>query len=85
MIITPQANHSAFPTGVVIRPFDREVRSDASSNEWVCFLTYPFSLGLRYPFPSFISRLFELTGLSYAQTMPMVWRVLIVLNQIKSR
>ncbi|MFS7979335.1 hypothetical protein Hanom_Chr10g00926111 [Helianthus anomalus] len=41
----------AFPAGVVIRPFDREVRSDASSNEWVCFLAYPFSLGLRYLFP----------------------------------
>ncbi|KAJ0807740.1 hypothetical protein HanOQP8_Chr00c002g0684171 [Helianthus annuus] len=75
----------AFPAGVVIRPFDREVQSDASSNEWVCFLAYLFSLGLRYPFPPFVSRFFELTGLSYAQTMPIVWRVLMVLNQIKSR
>ena len=75
----------AFPIGTVIRPFDREVRSDASSDEWVCFFAYPFSLGLRYPFPPFISRFFELTGLSYAQTMPMVWRVLMVLDQIKSR
>ncbi|KAJ0650253.1 hypothetical protein HanOQP8_Chr15g0590281 [Helianthus annuus] len=74
----------AFPTGTVVRPFDREVRSDASSNEWVCFFAYPFSLGLRYPFPPFISRFFELTGLSYAQTMPMVWRILMVLDQIKS-
>ncbi|KAM0052827.1 hypothetical protein Hdeb2414_s0007g00252911 [Helianthus debilis subsp. tardiflorus] len=75
----------AFPVGAVIRPFDREVRSDTSSDEWVCFFTYPFSLGLRYPFPPFISRFFELTGLSYVQTMPMVWRVLMVLDQIKSR
>ncbi|KAJ0688363.1 hypothetical protein HanOQP8_Chr11g0393501 [Helianthus annuus] len=75
----------AFPARVIIRPFDREVRSDAVSNEWVCFLAYPFSLGLRYPFPTFISRFFKLTSLSYAQTMPMVWRVLLVLDQIKSR
>ncbi|KAJ0653101.1 hypothetical protein HanOQP8_Chr15g0579731 [Helianthus annuus] len=74
----------AFPAGTIIRPFDREARSDVVSNEWVCFLGYPFSLGLRYPFPPFISRFFEITGLSYAQTMPMVWRVLMVLNQIKA-
>ncbi|MFS8034687.1 hypothetical protein Hanom_Chr17g01584111 [Helianthus anomalus] len=72
----------AFPVGVVIRPFDWEVQSDATSNEWVYFFAYPFTLRLRYPFPSFISRFFEFTGLSYAQTMPMVWRVLMVLNQI---
>ncbi|KAJ0448542.1 hypothetical protein HanLR1_Chr17g0676601 [Helianthus annuus] len=75
----------AFPTGAIIRSFDREVRSNVASNEWVCFLAYPFSLGLRYPFLAFISCFFELTGLSYAQTMPMVWRVLVVLDQIKSR
>ncbi|MFS8002849.1 hypothetical protein Hanom_Chr13g01206931 [Helianthus anomalus] len=70
----------AFPAGAVIRPFDREVRSDVDSDVWVCFLAYPFLTGLRYPFPTFISRFFELTGLSYAQTMPMVWRVLVTLD-----
>ncbi|KAM0070940.1 hypothetical protein Hdeb2414_s0001g00019121 [Helianthus debilis subsp. tardiflorus] len=75
----------AFPVGTIIRPFYIEVRSDFSSNEWVCFLAYPFSIGLRYPFPAFISRFFELTGLSYAQTIPMVWRVLVTLDQIRSR
>ncbi|KAF5768461.1 hypothetical protein HanRHA438_Chr14g0647311 [Helianthus annuus] len=75
----------AFPARAIIRPFDREVRSDVYSDEWVCFLSYPFSIGLRYPFPTFISRFFELTGLSNAQTMPMVWRVLVTLDQIKSR
>ncbi|MFS7911194.1 hypothetical protein Hanom_Chr02g00115191 [Helianthus anomalus] len=70
----------AFPVDAIIRPFDREVQSDVSSNEWVCFLAYPFSIGLRYRFPA----LFELTGLSYAQTMPMVWRVLVTLDQIRS-
>ncbi|KAJ0681582.1 hypothetical protein HanPI659440_Chr16g0637601 [Helianthus annuus] len=75
----------AFPAGAVIRPFDREDRSDVYSDEWVCFLAYPFSIGLRYPFPAFISRFFKLYSLSYAQTMPMVWRLLITLDQIKSR
>ncbi|MFS7927093.1 hypothetical protein Hanom_Chr04g00304861 [Helianthus anomalus] len=75
----------AFPVDAIIRPFDRELRLDVFSNEWVCFLAYPFSIGLRYPFPAFISRFFELTGLSYAQTMPMVWRMLVTLDQIRSR
>ncbi|KAM0044286.1 hypothetical protein Hdeb2414_s0010g00351401 [Helianthus debilis subsp. tardiflorus] len=75
----------AFPAGAVIRPFDREVRSDFYSDEWVCFLAYPFSIGLQYPFAAFISRFFELTCLSYAQSMPMVWRVLVTLDQIKAR
>ncbi|MFS7943974.1 hypothetical protein Hanom_Chr06g00506561 [Helianthus anomalus] len=62
----------AFPVDAIIPPFDREVQSDVSSDEWVCFLAYPFSIWLRYPFPTFISRFFELTSLSYAQTMHMV-------------
>ncbi|MFS7954237.1 hypothetical protein Hanom_Chr07g00627931 [Helianthus anomalus] len=45
----------AFPADAIIRPFDREVRSDVSSTN------------------------------GYAQTMPMVWRVLVLLEQIKSR
>ncbi|MFS7962158.1 hypothetical protein Hanom_Chr08g00723371 [Helianthus anomalus] len=75
----------AFPAGAIIRPFDREVRADFCSDEWVCFFAYPFSIGIRYPFPAFISHFFELTSLSYAQTMPMVWRVLVTLDQIKAR
>ncbi|MFS8017842.1 hypothetical protein Hanom_Chr15g01385151 [Helianthus anomalus] len=75
----------AFPAGAIIYPFDREVRSDFCSDEWVCFSAYPFSIGIRYPFSAFISRFFELTGLNYAQIMPMVWRVLVTLDQIKAR
>ncbi|MFS7917323.1 hypothetical protein Hanom_Chr03g00187661 [Helianthus anomalus] len=90
MIITLQANFSptnfgAFPARSIIRPFEREVQSDFYSDEWVCFFSYPFSIGLQYPFPDFIYRFFELTGLSYAQTMPMVWCVLVTLDQIKAR
>ncbi|MFS8034502.1 hypothetical protein Hanom_Chr17g01581871 [Helianthus anomalus] len=69
---------------LVIRPFDRTLRSDVSSGEWICFLAYPFSLCLRYPFPKFMMQFFRKTGLSFSQTIPMVWRVLIVLNQIKT-
>ncbi|KAJ0580604.1 hypothetical protein HanRHA438_Chr04g0169631 [Helianthus annuus] len=74
----------AFPDGSVIRPFDRSIRSDVSSTNWVCFLAYPFSLGLRYPFLEFMMQFFRTTAISFAQTMPMVWRVLIVLNQFKN-
>ncbi|KAF5761228.1 hypothetical protein HanXRQr2_Chr16g0762631 [Helianthus annuus] len=75
---------SAFSDRAVIRPFDQSIRSDVSSEEWICFSSYSFSLGLRYPFPEFIMQFFRITGLCFAQTMPMVWRVLIMLNQIKT-
>ena len=74
----------AFSDTAIIRPFDRIIRSDVCSEEWICFSSYPFSLGLRYPFPEFIMEFFRITGLCFAQTMPMVWRVLIMLNQIKT-
>ncbi|MFS7917147.1 hypothetical protein Hanom_Chr03g00185581 [Helianthus anomalus] len=44
--ITAIRASGAFPVDAIIRPFDREVRLDASSNKWVCFLSYPFSIGL---------------------------------------
>ncbi|MFS7962156.1 hypothetical protein Hanom_Chr08g00723341 [Helianthus anomalus] len=44
----------AFPDKAIIRSFDRSIRSDVSSREWICFPAYPFSLGLRYPFPKFM-------------------------------
>ncbi|KAJ0733767.1 hypothetical protein HanPI659440_Chr11g0412111 [Helianthus annuus] len=74
----------AFSDRAVIRPFDRNIRSDISSEKWICFSVYPFSLGLRYPFLEFIMQFFRTSDLYFAQTMPMVWRVLIVLNQIKT-
>ena len=73
-----------FPEGTVFRPYDRELRSDASSTEWLCFNAFPFSLGLRFPFSEFITEFFQTTGLSFSQTMPMLWRVLIVLDRIKN-
>ncbi|KAF5810143.1 hypothetical protein HanRHA438_Chr04g0175601 [Helianthus annuus] len=73
-----------FPDGTVFRPFDREIRSDMVSNEWLCFNTFPFTLGLRFPFPDFISEFFHVTNISFSQTMPMLWRVLLVLDRIKN-
>ncbi|MFS8007906.1 hypothetical protein Hanom_Chr14g01266501 [Helianthus anomalus] len=74
----------AFSDTAIIHPFDRSIRSDVSSEEWICFSSYPFSLGLRYPFPEFIMQIFRITSLCFAQTMPMVWKVLIMLNNIKT-
>ncbi|MFS7930605.1 hypothetical protein Hanom_Chr04g00346211 [Helianthus anomalus] len=42
----------AFPDGAIIRPFDRSLRPGVSSDEWICFPAYLFSLGLRYLFLS---------------------------------
>ncbi|KAF5809935.1 hypothetical protein HanRHA438_Chr04g0173281 [Helianthus annuus] len=73
-----------FPEGTVFRPYDREIRSDMASTEWLCFNAFPFTLGLRFPFPDFISEFFRITNLSFSQTMPVLWRVLLVLDQIKN-
>ncbi|KAJ0448159.1 hypothetical protein HanRHA438_Chr17g0821561 [Helianthus annuus] len=81
--ITALRASGAFSDGALIRLFDQSLRSDVSSNEWICFSAYPFSLGLRYPFPEFIMQFFHITGLRFAQSMPMVWRVLTVRIQIK--
>ncbi|MFS7937350.1 hypothetical protein Hanom_Chr05g00426551 [Helianthus anomalus] len=56
----------AFSDRAVSRPFDRSIHSDVSSEECICFSSYPFSLGLRYPFPEFIMQFFQITGLCFA-------------------
>ncbi|KAJ0935388.1 hypothetical protein HanRHA438_Chr03g0118771 [Helianthus annuus] len=73
----------AFPDGDIIRPYDRRVRSDVSSSEWLCFLAFPFSIGLMFSL-DFIMDFFRVTGLSFSQTMPMVWRIFLVLDRIKT-
>ncbi|MCQ7285399.1 hypothetical protein NP026_23875, partial [Salmonella enterica] len=73
-----------FPKGTVFRPFDREIRSDMVSDEWLCFNAFPFTLGLQFPFSDFITEFFNVTKICFSQTMPMLWRVLSVLDQIKN-
>jgi hypothetical protein len=72
----------AFLRSAAIRAHDTHVRSDFISATWVCFLAYPFTIGFKYPFPAFVSTFFETTGLSYAQAMSVVWRILHVLNHL---
>ena len=86
--ITALETSGTFPEGAEFRPFDRELRSDASSSEWLCFNAFPFTLGLRFPFSDFITEFFKITGLSLSITIsrfqPMLWRVLTVLDRIKN-
>ena len=70
------------PAGAVIRPFDPKVKADFSSETWVCFFYYPFSIGLSYPFSPLIQEFFDVTGFSYSQVMPMVWRVLTTIDRL---
>ncbi|MFS8007660.1 hypothetical protein Hanom_Chr14g01263671 [Helianthus anomalus] len=62
-----------FPEGTVFRPYDREIRSDMTSTEWLCFNAFPFTLGFRFPFHDFINEFFRTTGLNFSQTMLMLW------------
>ncbi|MFS8025565.1 hypothetical protein Hanom_Chr16g01476581 [Helianthus anomalus] len=33
------------PASVVVRPFDPKAKPDLSSEKWICFPFYPFSIG----------------------------------------
>jgi len=72
-----------FPEGTVFREFDSSMKSDCLSDTWVCFPAAPFQIGFTYPFPIFTQTFFSHTGLCYSQPMPMLWRVLFTLEQIK--
>ncbi|MFS7963243.1 hypothetical protein Hanom_Chr08g00735781 [Helianthus anomalus] len=54
------------------------------SKEWLYFNAFPFTLGLQFPFLDFITEFFHITKSSFCQTMPMLWRVLLVLDRIKN-
>ncbi|KAI3744711.1 hypothetical protein L1987_57802 [Smallanthus sonchifolius] len=64
-------SNNVFPQKTVFRSFDFRTKADLISKTWVCFHSYPFTLGLSYPFPPLITEFFKLTCLSYYQTMPM--------------
>lgn len=72
----------AFPNSVVIKSYDLKDKADLASETWVCFLHYPFSIGMTYPFPALVNQFFETTKLCYSQAMPMVWRILFMLCQL---
>ncbi|KAK9069355.1 hypothetical protein SSX86_011258 [Deinandra increscens subsp. villosa] len=71
-----------FPSNAVFFPFDPRLKADWVSTTWVCFLLYPFQLGMSFPFPALVNDFFKVTGLSYAQTMPMVWKILYSIDSL---
>ena len=76
-----------FPSGVEIMPSDSQLQSDFIFRTWVAFPEFPFSLGLKYPFPGIIAEFFAKTGISYIQAMPVIWKTLYwihLLNQSKN-
>ncbi|KAF5774545.1 hypothetical protein HanXRQr2_Chr13g0601791 [Helianthus annuus] len=71
-----------FPANAVFKSFTTTALSDSVSNTWVAFPATPFTIGYSYPFPSFTQSFFSLTGISYIQAMPMIWRVLYTFERI---
>ncbi|KAJ0844808.1 hypothetical protein HanRHA438_Chr15g0706581 [Helianthus annuus] len=74
--------HYCFPANTVFKSFDPNALSDHISDNWVAFPVTPFTIGYTYPFPAFTQSFFSLTGISYIQAMPMIWRVLYTLERI---
>ncbi|KAF5776811.1 hypothetical protein HanXRQr2_Chr12g0528401 [Helianthus annuus] len=71
-----------FPANVVFKSFDPTALSDFVSDTWVAFPATPFLIGYSYPFPTFTQSFFSLTGISFIQAMPMIWRVLYTFERI---
>ncbi|KAM0049977.1 hypothetical protein Hdeb2414_s0008g00292221 [Helianthus debilis subsp. tardiflorus] len=80
----PEVDHFrlCFPDGTIFHPFDSSTKSDSISDVWITFPVAPFQTGSTYPFPVFTQGFFTLTGLCYIQAMPMVWRVLYIVEHI---
>ncbi|KAJ0450108.1 hypothetical protein HanHA300_Chr15g0552731 [Helianthus annuus] len=71
-----------FPADAVFKSFTPTALSDFTSDTWVIFPATPFIIGYSYPFPAFTQSFFSLTGISYIQAMPMIWRVLYTFERI---
>ncbi|KAJ0916467.1 hypothetical protein HanPSC8_Chr06g0262031 [Helianthus annuus] len=71
-----------FPANTVFKSFVPTALSDFVSDVWVAFPATPFTIGFSYPFPDFTQSFFSLTGISYIQAMPMIWRVLYTFERI---
>ncbi|KAF5769371.1 hypothetical protein HanXRQr2_Chr14g0647451 [Helianthus annuus] len=67
-----------FPANAVFKSFTPTALSDFVSDVWVAFP----AIGYSYPFPTFTQSFFSLTGISYIQAMPMIWRVLYTFERI---
>ena len=75
-----------FPPSTIFRAFDPKIRPDAKSETWIGFPEFPFKyLKLSFPFPPLIEEFFRTTQLSYGQAMPMLWRVLSVIDDLVKR
>ena len=72
----------AFPGETVIKGPDPLLKADLISPNWIAFPEYPFTLGLKYPFPGIVSEFFKVTGISFIQAMPIIWCVLYWINQL---
>ncbi|KAF5754839.1 hypothetical protein HanXRQr2_Chr17g0795781 [Helianthus annuus] len=71
-----------FPADTVFKSFSSTALSDFISDTWVIFPATPFTIGYSYPFPAFTQSFFSLTGISYIQAVPMIWRVLYTFERI---
>ncbi|MFS8017103.1 hypothetical protein Hanom_Chr15g01376371 [Helianthus anomalus] len=66
----------------MIRAFDPHSKANLVFDLWMCFLFYPFSIGFTFPFSPFVNEFFKATKICYSQVMPMLWRILYVLDKL---
>lgn len=66
--------------GEILHP---SVRADWIRKDWVCFYSYPFDIGMRFPFTHIVENTIKALDMSPAQLMLSVWRILTCLDAIE--
>jgi hypothetical protein len=75
-----------FPTDIeVFVPNDTRISIDWYSYGWFPFYVYPFSLGMKMPFPDLVLDFIRITQLSPGQMNAMIWNVLLSIDAISKK
>ena len=74
-----------FPPETVATLPEPDERADARYEGWICFYTYPFRIGHKFPFSSLVQDFLATLSLAPCQVMPQAWRVLRVLDLVNAQ
>lgn len=73
---------SGLPISTKIRAPTRDERPDECPEGWVVLYEYPFKIGYEFPLNSLMTQLLSVMQVSPAQIMPLVWRVIHVIDKL---
>lgn len=74
-----------FPDDTEVVSTSEGISADCFHPDWLCFHEFPFTLGLKLPFPKLMNDFLVETKICPGQLMPNVWRILFSLNHLSSK